>query len=462
MTGAEAAAAAPIVLAQAAVQPAQAAVPAAVPAASAASAALNADVIGVASRSELASVLAALGGPSTLVELGVVILCLLLAYLVVRLLRGAQTPPASIWFGARNIDGVLFPALALLLVLLARLLLASLLPLALFKLAVPLLTSLLLIRVAVRVLRAQFPASPAVRVLERWLSWLVWLALVLWLTGLLPLLLKGMEGISWKLGDAVVSLRSLLEAALSAVLVLLGVLWLSAAIEARLLAGATDNLSLRKIAANATRALLLLVGLLLALTAAGIPIAALGVLGGAVGVGIGFGLQKLAANYVSGFVILAERSLRIGDMVKVDNFEGRITDINTRYTVVRALNGRESIVPNEMLITQRVENSSLADPHLAVNTVVQVAYGTDLDALMPKLVAAVVAVPRVVANPPPAVQLSQFAADGLELTIGFWIADAHNGQGNVRSDVNLALLRTLNTLGVEIPFPQRVVHQPPA
>ena len=99
--------------------------------------------------------------------------------------------------------------------------------------------------------------------------------------------------------------------------------------------------------------------------------------------GIGFGLQKLAANYVSGFVILAERSLRIGDMVKIDGFEGGITDINTRYNVMRALNGRESIVPNEMLITQRVENMSLADQTLAVSTTVQVAYGTDMDSSCP-------------------------------------------------------------------------------
>jgi small-conductance mechanosensitive channel len=126
-------------------------------------------------------------------------------------------------------------------------------------------------------------------------------------------------------------------------------------------------------------------GLMFALSAAGIDLTALGVLGGALGVGIGLGLQKLAANYVSGFVILAERSMRIGDMVKVDGFEGRITDITTRYTVIRALNGREAIVPNEMLITQRVENSSLADPKVAAHTVVQVAYGTDLDALMPAL-----------------------------------------------------------------------------
>jgi small-conductance mechanosensitive channel len=178
-------------------------------------------------------------------------------------------------------------------------------------------------------------------------------------------------------------------------------------------------------------------------------------------VGLGFGLQKIAANYVSGFVVLAERSLRIGDMVKVDGFEGRITDIRTRYTVIRALNGRESIVPNEMLITQRVENSSLADQKVAISGTVQVAYGTDVRALQLKIQEAVGRVARVLADPAPAVQLAEFGADGINLNIGFWIADPENGQGNVRSDVNLAVLDLLNAEGVEIPFPQRVMHAPP-
>ncbi len=407
--------------------------------------------------------LAALTRPSVLVEMAVVAGCLGLAWLIVRLARSGLDPqrrPSSVWFGARIVDGVLFPVAALLCALAARWwALKSAQPVALLHLAVPILASLVVIRIAVRVLRVAFPTSQAVRVLERTLSWLVWGVLVLWLTGLLPLVLRELEGIHWKLAGTDVSLRSLIDGALSAVVVLVVVLWISAAIEARLLAGATDNLSVRKIAANATRALLLLVGLLLALSAAGIPLGALGVLGGAVGVGIGFGLQKLAANYVSGFVILAERSLRIGDMVKVDTFEGRITDIKTRYTVIRALNGRESIVPNEMLITQRIENSSLADPKVSISTTLQVAYGTDLDALMPRLAEAVRGVPRVLPDPAPAVQLAGFGADGLDLSVGFWIGDPENGQGNVQSDVNLALLRTLDALGVSIPFPQRVLHR---
>jgi len=357
------------------------------------------------------------------------------------------------------------PLLALALALLARLVLHGHLRVAVFQLAVPVLASLALIRVAVRVLHAAFPSSPLVRSLERSLSWAVWIFAVLWITGLLPVLLAQSEDISWKIGGSPVTLRSLIEGGLSAVAVMLVMLWLSATIEARLLRASRVNLSVRKMAANATRAILLLVGLLVAMSAAGIPLGALSVLGGAVGVGIGLGLQKLAANYVSGFVLLAERSLRIGDVVKVDNFEGCITDISTRYTVIRAPNGRESIVPNEMMITQRVENCSFADPNVALTSLVQVAYGTDVPSLIPKLVAAMMSVPRVLVEPGPSVLLSNFAADGLELTLVFWIGDIVNGQGNVRSGVNLAVLRTLIEAGVEIPFPQhvvRIVDAPPA
>ena len=406
--------------------------------------------------------LAALTRPSVMVELAVLGACLAAAWLLVRLARLVLDPaqrPTSVWFGTRVIDGVLFPMVALLFALVARAVLGKSLAIALLHLAVPILASLVVIRVAVRVLRVTFPASQAVRLLERTLSWLVWGVLVLWLSGLSQAVLRELEAIQWKIGGAEVSARNLIEGTLSAAAVLVAALWISAAIEARLLAGATDNLSVRKIAANGTRALLLLVGVLLALSAAGIPLGALGVLGGALGVGLGFGLQKLASNYVSGFVILAERSLRIGDMVKVDNFEGRVTDIKTRYTVVRALNGRESIVPNELLITQRVENSSLTDPEVSITTALQVDYGTDLEQLLPRLLEAVITVPRVLRDPAPAAFLASFGADGLDLQLAFWIADPENGQLNVKSDVNLAILRTVNSMGVSISFPQRVLHQ---
>lgn len=408
---------------------------------------------------ELRALLDNLLKPTALIEASVLLACLLLSWLITRTLRGSNARRDSILFGDRVIDGVLFPLLALVLAFIARRLLINVVPIAVFRLAVPVLVSLLLIRLCVRVLHAAFPQSQIMRTIERTISWLAWGAVVLWITGLLPLAMDELDAVTFKIGSAHVSVGNLIEGAFSAGMVLVVALWLSAAIEARLLKDATSSeLSMRKIAANSTRALLLFVSLLFALSAMGIDLTALSVLSGAIGVGLGLGFQRLAANYVSGYVILAERSLRIGDLVKVDNFEGRITDIKSRYTLVRASSGRESIVPNEMLLTQRVENASLADPNLMLSTVVQVGYGTDIEALRPKLVEALMAVDRVLHSPRPAVHLTAFAADGLELTVVFWIGDPERSQTAARSDVNLAILRTINEMGHDIPYPQRVLH----
>ena len=397
--------------------------------------------------------------PGAAAELGVLTLCLVAAWVVVRLVRGRAAPAGSVWFGNRIVDGVLFPVLALAFAYVARVALETTIKPAVFRVAIPILVSLVVMRLAVRVLTRTFPDVAWMRTIERSISWLAWIAVVLWVTGLAPMALDAMNEVQWKVGVAQVTLRNVVEGTITAGIVLVLALWVSGGIERALLKNAVgQDLSLRKIAATLARAALLFAGLMFALSAVGIDLTALSVLGGAIGVGVGFGLQKIAANYMSGFIILAERSVRIGDMVKVDTFEGRITDIRTRYTVIRSLGGREAIVPNEMLITTRVENLSLADPRVLVQTTVQVAYGTDVRALQPKLEAAVAGVERVLPEPAPGVQLSAFSADGMDLVVNFWIRDAENGQGNVKSAVNLAVLDILNAEGVEIPFPQRVVH----
>lgn len=409
--------------------------------------------------SELDRLLRSLTQPGAAGELALLAACLLGAYAVVWLARGRSRPEQSVWFGDRIADGVLFPLLALAFAFAARVALAGTIKPAVFRVAIPVLISLVVIRLAVRVLRRTLPAVGWVRSVERWVSWLAWIAVVLWVTGISPMVLDAMETVRWKIGTATVNLRIVVEGIITAGIVLVIALWISAAIEKKLLRQASGaNLSLRKIAATLVRSLLLFVGLMFALSAVGIDLTTLSVLGGAIGVGIGFGLQKIAANYISGFVILAERSIRIGDMVKVDGFEGRISDIRTRYTVVRSLSGREAIIPNETLITTRVENSSLADPRVLVTTAVQVAYGTDVRALQERLCDAVARVPRVIADPAPNVQLAAFAPDGIDLLVSFWIRDSENGQGNVRSDVNLAVLELLAAEKIEIPFPQRVVR----
>jgi small-conductance mechanosensitive channel len=403
--------------------------------------------------------------PTVWIEFTTLALCVLVAWGVSSLLRqalGMREEKTSVLFGRRVIDGVMFPLLLLALGYIARAALLKYVPVAVFTVAIPVLVSLVVIRVGVKVLQVAFASAPWVRALERTISWLAWLFMVMWVSGLLPLVLKELDDITWTMGASTLSLRTMIEGALTAGAVMILMLWISSAIESRLLRKARGaDLSLRKAVSNATRAMLLFLGLIIALSAVGIDLTALSVLGGAIGVGIGFGLQKLASNYVSGFVILAERSMRIGDNVRVDGFEGRITDINARYTVIRSLAGRESIVPNEILITSRVENLSLADTRVWLSTVVGVAYDSDVDLVRRLLTDAALAHERVLRDPAPSAALSSFGADGLEFTLGFWIADPENGQLNLRSEINLAILGALRQNGIEIPYPQRVVHMKP-
>lgn len=398
---------------------------------------------------------------TALIELFVLLTCVLLAWGLVISARKfmAQDQEETILFGRKNVDGVLFPVILLCIVFICYKALDIFIIPAVLKIAVPVLVSLVVIRLGVKVLQAAFTSAKWVKPLEQTISWFAWGAVLLWVSGLLPVMLNEMEQITWKVGATTMSVRTLIEGTLSVGLVLILTLWLSSAIEARLLQAATGGeLSLRKAVSNAVRAILMFVGLMLAMSTAGIDLSALSVLGGALGVGIGFGLQKLAANYVSGFVILAERSMRIGDYVRVDNFEGSITQINARYTVVRAPNGRESIVPNEMLITSRVENLSLADPLVFQSTSVSVAYDSDVEMVKNLLLEAALAQPRVLHTPAPAIQLASFGADGLDFVVGYWIKDLENGQNNLKSDINFAILKKLGENNIEIPYPQRVVH----
>ena len=404
--------------------------------------------------------LSALARAESLQVLTAFAICVLLAWLTVWGIRKAFADQAlSILLGKRLIDGVLFPTFLLALTFAARTLMTDAQPSPMFGILLPVCISLAVIRLGVKVLQVAFHEAPFVRVLERTISWIAWLAVVLWVTGVLPLILDELDQIRWKVGGAMLSVRTLLEGALTAGLVLIVTLWISAALESSLLKSAKgSDLSLRKVISNTVRALLMFVGLLLALSSVGIDLTALSVLGGAVGVGIGFGLQKLAANYVSGFVILAERSMRIGDNVKVDGFEGRITDIKARYTVIRSPNGRESIVPNEMLITQRVENLSLSDSKIAQTATVTVAYTAPVEEVMAWLLEACQAHPKVLDEPAPLVALSAYGVNGLEFTVNYWFDDADTGPLNLKSDIHLAILKTLQAHGIEIPFPQRVVH----
>ena len=402
--------------------------------------------------------------PAVLVDVAAVAACCLVAWGIAHLLRARTRNEARSWgilLGDKGFDGVLFPALCLLLAWSAREALTALdVPTPLFRIALPALAALVIMRLGVRVLRAAFPTASGVGVLERSLSWLIWLVAVLWIIGLLPVLLEESESVRWKVGGVSLSLRSMLEAGVNVAVTLLLALWLSAALESRLLRNAKgDHLSTRKMIANVLRVLLMFVAVLVSLSAVGIDLTALSVLGGAIGVGIGLGLQKLASNYVSGFVVLSERAIRIGDVIKVEGFEGQITDIRARYTVIRGLSGREAIVPNDSLVTQSIENLSLADRRVWQTTVVSVGYDSDVDLVRKLLREAAFSAARVLRQPAPEAYLTAFGDDGLEFTVGYWMSEPEAGQIGLRSEINLAILAALRANHIDIPFPQRVVHQ---
>ena len=389
--------------------------------------------------------------------------CLAAAWGMVWLLRRSfhqdqEQRANSVLFGRRGIDGILFPLISLAAVYVLRVTVFAAPEFALFRVATLMLCALAAIRLIARVVALAYPESTAGRLLEQFFSWFVWLGIVLWLAGVLPIVTRELEAITFGLGKSKVSLLGLFEGIGAALLVIVLSLWVSAVIERRLLFDAVADLSLRKVATNAIRVLLLIVGLLFALSALGVDLTALSVLGGALGVGLGFGLQKLASNYVSGFVILLERSLRIGDNVKVDGFEGTVTDIKTRYTMIRSVNGREAIVPNEKVITERVENLSLSDPKVLVITNITVGYDSDVAQVQKILCDSAASSDRALKDPEPVAHLAQFAPDGLEFSLCFWISDPENGQLNVKSEVHIAILAALRQAKIDIPVPQRVVR----
>ena len=400
--------------------------------------------------------------PLLLKELALLGIALLLSWLISHQLSRFATQ-TSVLFGRGVVDGVLFPMAALALAYVAQVVFLKHQTPMLFKLAIPVLLSLALIRLSARVLMAVFPVSPLAQLTERLISWLAWGVAVLWITDLLPLVAQELAQIKLSFGKVRLDLRTLLEGVLSCGLVLMLSLWLSATIEQRLLSQAVSDLSMRKVAANLLRAVLLLVGLLFALSAVGVDLTALSVLGGAFGVGLGLGLQKLAANYVSGFVVLVERSVRIGDYIKVDGLEGRVTDIKTRYTLLRDPSGRESIIPNEMLLTQRVDNLSLSDPQIAVNCTFPLGVDVDIEQVLSLLSLAALQSERVLRDPPPQAYVSKVESAGLEFTLVSWVSDPEAGYLQTRSQINTAVVQALRQAGIELPkAPQQVFMRAPA
>jgi small-conductance mechanosensitive channel len=407
-----------------------------------------------------------LQAPGMLLQIATLVACLAAGWTAARLLRGrvsaGDVPLRMMRFGVESFSSVLWPLLALAFVALAKLLLVPGHNVSLLRIAMPLLGSFALIRLAFYILRRVFvrggQASSFVLAFEKVFATLVWGGVALYITGLLPDIVHYLDHTVIPVGRNKVTLMTVVQAATSVLVTLAIALWLGAVLEERLMGMDGVHSSLRVVMARMTRALLIFLAVLLSLSLVGIDLTVLSVFGGALGVGLGLGLQKIVSSYVSGFVILIERSLAIGDMVNVDKYSGRVTQINTRYTVLRGLDGVETVVPNEMLLSNAVQNYSLTDRILRLSTRITVAYRSDVDQVLELMEEAAAGANRVLKDPAPAGALVRFDADGFELEVGFWISDPENGRGGVISDVNRAIWRLFAQHGIEVPFAQREIR----
>ena len=350
---------------------------------------------------------------------------------------------------------VLAPLLAVVFISLAVPVLGYWQHVSLLRLALPLLLALLLIRVVFFMLRKAFVKEGRIgsvlQMFEHTFSVIVWAGLALHLTGFWPELMLVLEETTLPVGRHRESLLVILQALISAGFTVMVALWASAVLEQRLMKFDALHSSLRVVMARAGRALFLLVAVLVSLSLVGIDLTVLSVFGGALGVGLGLGLQKLVSSYVSGVVILLERSLALGDIISVDRFRGEVVQINARCTVLRGSDGSEVVIPNEMLVSSPVQNFSLSDRNVRLTSTVMVGYSTDIDALTAAIFGQMSGMSRLLSDPAPEVLVKRLTPEGIELEVAFWIADPEKGSAGLISAVNSYLLGMIRAGNVSIP-----------
>jgi small-conductance mechanosensitive channel len=307
----------------------------------------------------------------------------------------------------------------------------------------------LIIRLATSVIRNAF--------LVRLISLLAWLIAALSIINQLDPAIDALDSVSIVLGG----LRLTPLVVIKLCLLLIAALWLtnvtSNFAESRINQSTDLTPSIQVLLVKMIRIGLLIVAIAVALGAVGINLSALAVFSGAVGVGIGIGLQKIVANFISGIILLADKSVKPGDLVTIGDSSGRISAMKTRYISVAAGDGREFLIPNEDLVTQKVTNWTYTDK----NTLVKVTFGTNYDSdprQVCKLAAELAAMaPRAIKSRAPNCILTEFAETGMKFSLTFWIADP-DGMDNVKSDVMLALWETFKREGIKVPYPVREIR----
>lgn len=363
-------------------------------------------------------------------------------------------------FGKGDFRRVAFPLFALVFVWAAQHALERFQGTDSLAIVVSLLVAWTVIRAAVYILGHVIHEGGFQHAVIRVVSWAAWIAVVLYVTGLLPDVMGALDSHGFRFGKSPseITLLDLLRAVAAIFFAVTLALWIARVTESRVLSSDSMEMTTRVVIVRVVRVAVLLVAIFIALPLAGIDVTTLSIFSGALGVGLGFGLQKIASNYVSGFIVLLERSLRIGDVVAVDNKRGEVTAIETRYTVIKGADGVETIIPNEKLITESVSHQTYSDPRISLVAGVTVAYESDVDAACRILADAARRQERVIADPPVAARVKQLTEHGIELEVTLWISDPVVGDGDLRSELLKEVLRAFRAEGIEIAHPRRDIR----
>lgn len=317
---------------------------------------------------------------------------------------------------------------------------------------------MILIRIVLALLNLALPAGSWFNRVEISASSILWGYFVMWVSGVDDFIIHWMKSIQFTVGSNQLNLLMIATGLFWVGLVMLGMMWLAKLINNRVMANNNMDINLRIVLSKVVTTILLFLSVLIALPLVGINLSVLSVFGGALGVGLGFGLQKIASNYVSGFIILADRSVRPGDRLVVNGFTGYVTKITARFVVLRSGTGQEALIPNETFVTSTVINESYTVKSLYQSLDVQVAYSADLDLAMKLMREAAAEQERIETTPAPSASLIGFGDNGVNLRIGFWVKDPENGFGGLFSAVLMGIWRRFNESGIEFPFPQREVR----
>lgn len=359
----------------------------------------------------------------------------------------------------RGAERIVFPISMLLLVAIGKFALNQLeIKTALLNIALPLLLSLAAIRISVYAIRRAFTPGPAIRAWEGIISTLAWSIVALHLLGWLPDVLQALDGPAIKLGTERFSLLTSIKLLLSVALFVVLANWLSRFIDMRASRSVHISASMRVVLTKFSRFFLYSLAILIALDTVGIDLTTLTVFGGALGVGIGFGLQRIVSNFISGFILLFDRSIKPGDVISIGERFGWVVALHARYIVVKDRDGVETLIPNENLITSEVTNWSYSDRQVRVKLPVQVSYDSDPEFAMKLMVEACENNERVLKNPAPQSRLLAFGDNGINLELRIWLNDPEKGVGGVKTDVNLGIWKRFKQHGISIPFPQRDVR----